>query len=88
MSQRDWFILMVMGGFFLLLGIVVIIRGRSEEKSYYESLSTRTDVREYLEHWPWRPSLGALKIGGRIAITLGALMLIGGGILWLLGRVY
>ena len=75
MPHQDWFILMVMGGLFILLGLGAIFWGRVEEKSYFDSLSTRTDVREYMEHWPQRPEPGALKIGGWIAITLGLLML-------------
>ena len=75
MPHQDWFILMVMGGLFILLGLGAIFWGRAEEKSYYDSLSTRSDVREYLEHQPQRPEPGALKIGGWIAITLGLCML-------------
>ena len=85
MPQHDWFVLMGMGGLFILLGLGAIIWGRSEEKSYYDSLSTRTDTREYLEHWPQRPQFGALKIGGRIAIAVGVLMLVMGGVLLLQG---
>jgi len=75
MPHQDWFILMVMGGLFILLGLGAIFWGRVEEKSYFDSLSTRTDVREYMEHWPQRPEPGALKIGGWIAITLGLVVL-------------
>ncbi len=84
MPLHDWFILMGMGGLFILLGLAAIIWGRSEEKSYYNSLSTRTDKREFLEHWPRRPQFGALKIGGRIAIAIGVLMIVIGGafLLW------
>jgi len=83
--MEDYFILMAMGGFFILLGLIGIIWGRREGESYYDSLSTRRDVREYLEHSPERPQPGALKIGGWIAITLGLLMLAGGGALWFWG---
>ncbi len=83
MPQQDLFVLMGMGCLFILLGLAAIIRGRSEERSYYDSLSTRTDAREFLEHWPRHPQFGALKIGGRIAIVIGALMVVTGGILWL-----
>jgi len=76
---------MGMGGLFILLGLGAIIWGRSEEKSYYDSLTTRTDIRESLEHWPQRPQFGALKIGGWIAIALGLLMIIIGGVIWLVG---
>lgn len=84
MPYQDWFILMVMGGSFILLGLGGIFWGRAEEKSYYDSISTRHDVREYLEHLPERPEPGALKIGGWIAIILGLLMLALGGarLLW------
>ena len=84
MPLHDWFILMGMGGLFILLGLAAIIWGRSEEKSYYDSMSTRTDAREFLEHWPQRPQPVALKIGGWIAVAIGLLMLAIGGafLLW------
>ena len=85
MPLEDYFILMAIGGFFILLGVAGIIWGRSEETGYYDSLSTRLDVREYLEHSPKRPEPGALRIGGWIFITLGLLMLAGGGALWFWG---
>jgi len=83
MSQ--YFILMGMGGLFVVLGLVALLRGRSEEKGYYNSISTRADVREYLEHRPTRPEPGALKIGGWIAFAVGLLLLIMGGSFWLWG---
>jgi len=85
MPQHDWLVLMGMGGLFILLGLGAIIWGRSEEKSYYGSLSSRPDTREFLEHWPQRPQFGALKIGGWIAIAIGALMIVMGGAFWLWG---
>ena len=85
MPQHDWFVLMGMGGVFILLGLGAIIWGRSEEKSYYDTISTRTDTREFLEHWPQRPQFEALKIGGLIAIAVGVLMIVMGGAFWLWG---
>ena len=85
MPLDDCFILMGMGGLFILLGLAAIIWGRSEEKGYYDSLFTRNDVRESLERSPERPEPGALKIGGWIAIAIGLLMLAIGGSLWLWG---
>ena len=84
MPFHDWFILMGMGGLFILLGLAAIIWGKSDEKSYYDSMSTRPDAREFLEHWPQRPQPVALKIGGWIAVTVGLLMLAMGGafLLW------
>jgi len=85
MPQKDWLILMAMGGAFIILGLVTFLWGKSEERKYYESLASRTDVREYLEHWPSRPEPGALKIGGWIAIAIGVLMVAVGGVFLLLG---
>ncbi|MDP2731234.1 MAG: hypothetical protein Q8O55_12250 [Dehalococcoidales bacterium] len=87
MPQRDRLLLITMGGVFILLGLGIIIWDKKEEKNYYDSLSvsTRSDVREFLEHWPPRPQFGALRIGGWIAIAIGLVMIVVGGIFWLLG---
>ena len=85
MPHSDCFIVMVMGGIFILLGLITIILGKHEEESFYDSLSTRTDVREYLEHMPEHPEPGALRIGGWIAIGIGLLMVAMGGGFWLWG---
>ncbi len=83
MSHGDWFILMGMGGVFILLGIIAFFRGKREEKSYYNAISTRFDVREFLEHAPKRPEPGALKIGGWIAMAVGLILIvIGAFLLW------
>ncbi len=73
-----------MGGVFILLGIITFFRGKREEKSYYNAIASRHDVREFLEHKPERPEPGALKIGGWIAMAIGLLMLVMGGafLLW------
>ena len=86
MPQGDCFIVMGVGGVFLILGLAAIVWGRREEKSYFNSLSTRNgDLREFFTRWPQRPQPGALRIGGWIAITIGLLMLVTGVVLWLLG---
>ena len=85
MPQADSIVLMVIGGIFILLGIVAIIWGKKEEKSYYDALSTRPDTREFVDRWPPRPQFGALKIGGWITIAVGLLMLIWGFVSWLTG---
>ena len=79
MPEREFLILMGMGGLFILLGIASIFWGRGEEKSYYDAISTRPDTREFLEHEPKIPQPGALKIGGWIAIAIGLLMVVMGG---------
>ena len=85
MPQGDWFILMGLGGLFIILGVALVVGGKREEKGYYNSLSTRSDVREFLERTPEHPQLGALKIGGWLAIAVGVVMLAIGGGFWLWG---
>ncbi len=70
---------MGMGVLFVLLGLTAFIWGKREEKSYYNSISTHPDMREFLEHEPERPEPGALKIGGWVAMAIGLLMLALGG---------
>ena len=84
MPEGDWFILMGIGGGFIILGIIGLIWGRHEEKSYFEALAEQRDMREFVSHWPERPQPGAVKIGGWIAVILGVLLLIVGIIFWLL----
>ncbi len=86
MPYEDCFILMGVGGGFIILGLIGIIWGRHEEKSYFESLAARPDLREFMVHWPERPQPGALRIGGWIAIAVGLIILVVGVILWLLAR--
>ena len=83
MPGNDWIVLMVMGGVFILLGFGAIMWGRGEEKNYYNSLTSRSDVREFMEHEPQYPQFGALKIGGRIALAVGALLIVIGLIILL-----
>ena len=85
MPQTDWFIPVVMGGAFVIIGIAVLFWGKKEGKSYYNSLSTRTDAREFLEHSPPRPEPTSLKIGGWLAIAIGLAMLALAGAFWLWG---
>ncbi len=84
MPQENYFILMGMGGLFILLGLATFLWGKREEKSYYNAIATRPDAREFLEHRPERPEPGALKMGGWIAIAIGLLMIAIGGafLLW------
>jgi len=76
---------MGVGGVLILLGLAAIMWGRGEEKSYYDAISARPDVREFVEHEPQRPEPEALKIGGWIAIAVGLVMVAMGGAFWLWG---
>jgi hypothetical protein len=84
-TSGEYFIPIGIGGFFAIVGIILIFLGRGEEHRYYDSLAQRPDAREFLERWPERPRVGALKIGGWIALIVGGLLMIMGGAFWLWG---
>ncbi len=81
MPEGDYLISVIAGSIFVVLGILSIIWGYHEEGNYYEAISARFDVREFLERWPPHPQPGALKVGGWITIAVG-LVLLGLGIYW------
>lgn len=73
------------GGLFIIIGLALLIWGKREEKGYFNALSKRRgDVREFMEHWPLRPQPGAQKLGGWIALAIGLVLLIVGGVFCLL----
>ena len=76
MSSSDLLIMCIIGGIFIILGIIGIIWGKKESGSWYSSVSTRIDVREFLDRAPGRPEPGALKIGGVICIAVGVIILL------------
>jgi len=76
---------MGLGGLFVIIGVALVVGGKREERGYYDSLSTRTDMREFVEHTPQHPEPGALKIGGWLTIAIGIVMLAIGGGFWLWG---
>jgi hypothetical protein len=84
-TSGEYFIPIGIGGFFAIVGIILIFLGRGEERRYYESLARRPDAREFLERWPARPRVGTLKIGGWIALAVGVLLMAMGGAFWLWG---
>lgn len=85
MLEKEWLVAILLGGVLALLGVGSILWGRAEEKGYFNAIIHHHDVREYLEHVPFRPGPDALKIGGWIAISVGLLVIVIGGVLHLIG---
>lgn len=83
MPWLDWYTLAGMGGFFILLGIIGFLWGSYEERTYYDSIAARPDVREFLDHLPWRPEPHAIIVGARIATIVGVALLLFAGAYWL-----
>ncbi len=73
--------LLILGGVFFILGLAAMLWGRAEQRGYDSALSSRRDVREYLEHWPPRMEPKALIVGGWILLILGIAGLVVGFIL-------
>ncbi len=80
MVLQGWVVPVIIGGVFIILGLGALIWGKREEKSYYDVLTTREDLREFFSRWPGRPEPGALKAGGWIAIAVGVMIGLVGGL--------
>jgi hypothetical protein len=79
--MSEWLIMIIAGLVFVVLGVAGLFWGIREEKRIFEELSKKPDLREFTQKHIETPQPGALKIGGRIAIILGALLVIVGIIL-------
>ncbi len=84
MENSDLYIVIGLGGLFLLIGLGAILWGRSEKENYYKAISSRHDLREYMQQTPEVPEPVGLKTGGFLFIIVGLFLLIMGGILLLL----
>ena len=80
MHSVDSYIMMGIGGLFLLLGIIAFLWARSEERGLNYDLSQRPDLREFITRWPIRVEPGALRVGGWILMIIGFVLIILGGI--------
>ena len=84
MSFHDLYVMIAIGGVFVVLGLIGFFWGKREEGAWYGTVSSRIDVREFLDHLPGRPEPIALRIGGKICISVGVVLLLiaGGFYLW------
>lgn len=83
MPNIDSYIMMGMGGFFLILALVFFLWARGEERGLDYGLSRRRDLREFLTRWPMRVEPGALRVGGWILMAVGLVLVIVGGVMLL-----
>jgi hypothetical protein len=84
MASTSWQAILALGLFFALTGIALALWNRKETRTYYSSLASRRDVKEFITHEPKRPWLGAWGIGGRISLIIGGLLLIAAAVLRLI----
>jgi hypothetical protein len=76
MSYHELMITIIIGAVFILLGAFSFYWSKRETSSYYSNIAVKIDVREYLDHLPWRPEPAALRIGGKICIAVGIVVLL------------
>jgi hypothetical protein len=75
---------LVLGIGFVILGIFLVVKASRDEGGYFAFLSTRPDVRKYLE----RNSLLAfisLKVGGWVSLAVGVGLVCLSAVLWYWG---
>ncbi len=83
MPDSSWYVLVIVGGVFVVLGIGGLVWGWYEEKRLFEELAAKPDLREFsLKHID-SPQPGALKIGGWIAVAVGVITAAVGLVFWL-----
>jgi multisubunit Na+/H+ antiporter MnhB subunit len=85
MEQSNWFVVVIVGAVFAVLGLAGIFWGIHEEKRLFEELAAKPDLREFSLKHVETPQPGALKIGGWIAIAVGIIVIALGIILWQTG---
>ena len=74
----DWWIFVLIGGIFFILGAGTVVWGYVEEKRIFDALSKKPDLREFSLKHIESPQPGALKIGGWIAVGVGVLVIVAG----------
>ncbi len=84
MSVANCRAILGMGIFFIFLGVAFILWSRKEKRTYYSSLVTRKDMKEFITHEPERPWLNAWQIGGWVSLIIGIILAVAGGVLWLI----
>jgi hypothetical protein len=83
MLEGSYQVILGLGGFFVLLGIIFMLGNRRGKNRYYNSiLLTQRDIKETITHEHERYWLQAWKIGGWISVIVGSVLLIIGVILW------
>ncbi|MEN8614821.1 hypothetical protein ABFB09_06020 [Dehalogenimonas sp. THU2] len=69
-------IVLGLGAFFIVVGVVLLLFGSREEKGYYNALAGKRDLREFVTHNPVRPEPGSLRTGGWISVAIGVLVVV------------
>ncbi len=81
MTNLDSYIVMGIGGLFILLGLIIILWARHKQKGYGDVLSRREELRSFLGYWPDFILPSELRTGGWVSTVIGAALIILGIVL-------
>lgn len=76
MSNQELVVTAIIGGVFVVLGFLAFLWGSREEGAWYNSVSKKIDVREFLDRNPARTEPNALRTGGKIFMAVGLVILL------------
>jgi hypothetical protein len=68
--------MLIMGIIFAAVGGGVLGGSRYAERNYYDSLTERTDMKEFIQSNPESSGYGAVRIGGIISLVVGGVLLV------------
>lgn len=75
----DSYIMIGIGGFFLLLSIIAFLWAKNEDRKLDDALCQRTDVHEFISG-PLHIESGALRAGGWICMIIALVLIIMGSV--------
>jgi|GEM_PF-2312558 len=79
--QTDSYIIMGIGGFFIILGLLIFLWAWLKQTRRGDVLSRHDDLKSFLGYWPELVEPVGLRAGGCVAVLLGVAMIILGIIL-------
>ena len=76
MSHQELIITAVIGGAFVVLGFIAFLWSHREEGAWYKMVSTKIDVREFVDRGRGLTEPNALRTGGKICMAVGLVILL------------
>lgn len=81
MTNLDSYIIMGIGGLFVLLGVIIMLWAKHKQKDYGDVLSRREELRSFLGYWPDLILPSELRVGGWVSVVVGVALIILGIVL-------
>ena len=81
MASIDSYIIMGIGGFFIVLSLIIFLWAWRKQKTHGDPLSRQEELRSFLGYWPELIEPVGLRAGGCVSIIIGLALFILGIIL-------